>query len=81
MCDSDYSGDEDNLHPSQIVTGKGFELRPLTFTGYEICGDKRRIELGVPLAKLAFEKFSLVRDDLTLTISIFCTMDISSDYS
>ena len=57
MCDSDYSGDEDNLHPSQIVAGKGFELRLLTFTGYEICGNKKQIELGIPLTKLDFEKF------------------------
>ena len=63
MCDSDYSGDGDNLYPSQIVAGKCFELRPLTFTGYEICGDKKQIELGIPLTKPDFEKFSLVRDD------------------
>ena len=65
MCVSDYSGDEDNLGPSQIMSGKGYELKPLCFTGYEICGDKKQIELGVPLTELNLEKLSVVRDDFS----------------
>ena len=59
MCDSDFSGEEDNL----VVSGKGYELKPLSFTGYEICGDKKQLELGIPSTNLDLTKLSVVRDD------------------
>ena len=62
MCDSDYSGDEECSYPSQIYP-RGYELKPLSFIGYEMCGNSKQLELGVPLTDLDLTKLSVVRDN------------------
>ena len=64
MCESDYSSDEDNIHARQLVSGLPYELKPFNFTCYETCGDKKEVDLGVPLTGFDKSNLSLVRDEL-----------------
>ena len=66
MCDcDDYSScssdEETSRRTDKAVAGLSYELVPLNFATYEMCGDLKQTELGVPLTKFDCSKLSVTR--------------------
>ena len=66
MCDcndrSSYSSDEEtSRRSSRAVSDLNHELVPLNFALYEMSGDLKQTELGVPITKFDAKKLSVVR--------------------
>ena len=56
------SSDEESIRDEDVVVANRLcKLVPLNFTTCELCGDAKRIELGIPLLEFDKSKLSVAR--------------------
>ena len=64
---SDYSSgssDEEASEARNVVANTDCKLKPLGFTYYEICGDKKELEVAIPISQFDPAKLSLSENDV-----------------
>ena len=75
------SSDEEATKTKNTMADISHKLTPISFTYYKTCGDKKEVELAVPISDFDHTKVTLAHcKKIPITI-IFCMMDIDLGYS